>query len=190
MTREELVQKVLSLGADHAGIVPVDQVPFQPEYRKMCESNTCGRYGKYWSCPPDIGPADELIARAKTYGWALVYQTIGELEDSLDIEGMQRAGERMRDMTYLVREALEPELGPGALYLGTGGCPLCEECTRPSGEPCRFPDKIIPSVSAYALDMSRLAKRAGMSYTNGTNTVTYFGVVFFSEKGDCTKCQP
>lgn len=82
----ELVQTLLDWGAYRAGVVPVANIEFEPEFRKMCESNACGMYGKSWMCPPCVGPVDELIARAKGYRWALVYQTVDNLEDSYDFE--------------------------------------------------------------------------------------------------------
>ena len=61
----ELVQTLLDWGAYRAGVVPVANIEFEPEFRKMCESNACGMYGKSWMCPPCVGPVGELIARAK-----------------------------------------------------------------------------------------------------------------------------
>ena len=71
------------------------------------------------------------------------------------------------------------------LHLGAGGCGVCEVCAKKTGEPCRFPDKAMPSLEAYGVNVSELARAAGMKYVNGQNTVTYFGAVLFSmpEKG-------
>ena len=52
------------------------------------------------------------------------------------------------------------------------------------GIPCRFPEKAIPSLEAYGINVSRLASAAEMKYINGQNTVTYFGMVLFEEKKD------
>ena len=77
----ELMERVEAEGC-RAGITKVEDIQFEPEFRKACEANSCGNYGKCWMCPPDAGPIDELIARAKTYRYALVHQTIGQLVDS------------------------------------------------------------------------------------------------------------
>lgn len=177
MERQKLMDAVCALGARRAAVVPVSQVTFEPGFRTLCEQNSCGRYGKSWMCPPHVGEIGALIARAGGYRWMLVYQTISPLEDSFDIEGMLEAGRRMNELCCRVRETLAETL-PDALYLGAGGCRVCEECAYP--EPCRAPERACASLEAYGVSVSQLAELAGMRYTNGENTVTYFGAVLFS----------
>ena len=122
MDIEQLPGLICALGASHAGIVPVSEIIFEPSFRQLCEANSCGMYGKSWMCPPHIGPVDRLIAQAKQYHLAVVFQTIGTLEDSYDIEGMLAAGERMNKLSCAVRDRLQ-ELGiHDYLLLGAGGC--------------------------------------------------------------------
>lgn len=172
--------QVLALGATRAAFVTVDQIAFEPSYRTLCEQNACGMYGTNWMCPPDIGEIDTLIAQAKQYRQALVYQRVDVLEDSYDMEGMLRAGKKMNDLVQRVREALHPILGEDALYLGAGGCRLCDVCARRNDAPCRHPELAVASMEAYGVDVSRLAPLAGMRYINGENTVTYFAAVLFA----------
>ena len=63
------------------------------------------------------------------------------------------------------------------------GCRVCPVCGKRTGEPCRHPQQAISSLEAYGVNVSLLAQAAGMRYTNGQNTVTYFGAVF------CRKAQ-
>lgn len=179
MNEERLIQTVLDWGAGRAAVVPVEQIPFEPEFRKLCASNACGMYGRSWMCPPCVGPVEELIERARTYDRALVYQTVSELEDSYDFEGMMEAGKRMNQLTRKIRDELGEALGPDALHLGAGGCRVCPVCAKQEDQPCRFPDKAISSLEAYGMNISRLAELAGMKYINGQDTVTYFGAVLF-----------
>lgn len=176
---KELVQHLLDWGAYRANIIPVESIEFEPSFRKLCESNACGMYGKSWMCPPCIGPVDELIARAKTYRWALVYQIVDQLEDSYDFEGMMAAGQRMNDLSQRVRSEWPDSAGPHPLHLGAGGCRVCSVCAKREDAPCRFPDKALASLEAYGVNVSRLAQLAGMNYINGQDTVTYFGAVLF-----------
>jgi len=60
---------------------------------------------------------------------------------------------------------------------------VCPVCGKRTGEPCRHPQQAISSLEAYGVNVSLLAQAAGMRYTNGQNTVTYFGAVF------CRKAQ-
>jgi predicted metal-binding protein len=175
----ELIPTLLDWGAYRAGIIPVNAIQFEPEFRKLCESNACGMYGKSWMCPPSVGPVDQLIAKAKTYRLALVYQTVDELEDSYDFEGMMEAGQRMNQLTQRIRGSFPDTFGTDALHLGAGGCRQCSVCAKQENKPCRFPEKALASLEAYGINVSHLAKLADMNYINGQNTVTYFGAVLF-----------
>ena len=141
MKHEEMVSRILEMGAQHAAVVPMEKVRFEKAFREMCASNACGMYGKSWMCPPYVGEPEELIARAKGYQYILVYQTIGELEDSYDFEGMMEAGQKMNDLTQRVRDELKDEISKDTLLLGAGGCRLCPVCAKREEKPCRFPDK-------------------------------------------------
>jgi len=176
---EALKKEILSLGAKAAEVIPVDSISFNTAFRDMCASNACGNYGKSYMCPPDIGEISDLIREAKSYSHALVYQTVGSLEDSYDIEGMLEAGMLHNSLAQNVRELFEKKLGKTALHLGAGGCRLCPICGKKTGEPCRFPDKAMSSLEAYGINVSKLAAQCGMRYINGENTVTYFGAALF-----------
>ena len=131
--------------------------------------------------PPYVGEPEELIARAKSYQYILVYQTIGELEDSYDFEGMMEAGQKMNDLTQRVRDELKDEISKDTLLLGAGGCRLCPVCAKREEKPCRFPEKALASLEAYCISVSDLASAGGMKYINGPDTVTYFGAVLFND---------
>ena len=159
-------------------MVKVSGINFRREFRAACEQNTCGKYQKCWMCPPDVGDIDEMIARAKTYENALVFQMVEPLEDSFDIEGMQAAAKKHTALTAALAEAVRPRL-PGALTLGAGACHICEVCARLENKPCLHPEKAIASLEAYGIAVSELAEYCGMNYINGPNTVTFFGGFLF-----------
>lgn len=178
---ETLKAEIIRMGAKAAEVICVKDISFDTSFRSLCESNACGNYGKSYMCPPDIGRIDDLICEAKTYRYAIVYQTVGELEDSYDFEGMMEAGKRHNDLAQSVRKLFSESCKAKALYLGAGGCRLCPVCGKKTGEPCRFPDLAMSSLEAYGVNVSELAAQCGMRYINGTNTVTYFGAVLFSD---------
>lgn len=176
---EHFKEKIVALGAKAAALIAVEDISFDTSFRSMCASNACGNYGRSYMCPPDIGEIETLIREAKSYSYALVYQTVGLLEDSYDFEGMMEAGQRHNDLAQNVRNLFEQECGKKALHLGAGGCRLCPVCGKKTGEPCRFPDRAMSSLEAYGVNVSELAAQCGMRYINGENTVTYFGAVLF-----------
>lgn len=174
---EIFLRELPALGAAQAAALPVSQITFHPDFRLMCRANSCGMYGKCWMCPPDIGPETELIAHAQSFSTAVVYQTVSQLEDSFDIEGMLEAGARQNQLAQTVHRLIRAQGESRFLHLGAGGCRRCEVCAKRQEEPCRFPEEALSSLEAYCIDVSQLAESCGMRYINGPNTVTYFGVL-------------
>lgn len=176
----QIIDIIKSWGAFKASIINVNQISFDKDFRKMCESNSCGMYGKCWTCPPYVGDIDELILKAQNYKYALIYQTVDTLEDSYDFEGMQKAGQKMNNLTQKIQNS--KFFKDPCLYLGAGGCRICKVCSKQLEQPCRFPEKALSSLEAYGINVSLLAKQANMNYINGVNTVTYFGAVLFNQQ--------
>ena len=71
---KELEQKIYDFGMDHAAVLPVEQIRFEPSLILLCESNACGNYGKNWTCPPRVGNTEKLIAKAKTFKNIVVFR--------------------------------------------------------------------------------------------------------------------
>jgi len=179
-----ITEAPLSLGAFKSGIVKTSDIITDRAFRGMCESNACGMYGKCHMCPPDVGDIDTLMDEIKKYDYALVYQTVTELEDSFDFEGMIAARRAMPKISLNMRKLFKEMNISHVLHLGVGNCGVCERCAKQAGEPCRFPDLALPSLEAYGVNVSKLAQSAGMKYINGQDTVTYFGAVLFSVDGE------
>ena len=180
---EQIVDRSLSLGAYKASVIPADRIETDRAFRDMCAANSCGVYGKCWMCPPDVGEIEALMAQIGNYTYALVYQTVTELEDSFDFEGMVAAKKRTYPLAQSLRAVFAEEKITHVLHLGAGGCGVCNTCAKRTDEPCRFPEKAMPSLEAYGINVSQRAKAADMKYINGQNTVTYFGAVLFSLDG-------
>jgi predicted metal-binding protein len=114
----------------------------------------------------------------RSYQHGLLYQTISEIEDSFDIEGMQDAGRRHVLVSQRLEAFLMLELGKH-LHLSCGGCRLCERCAKLDGLPCRDPERAMPSMEGYGIDVYNTCKPTELKYINGQNTVTYFGIVLY-----------
>ena len=184
MEGKKIIEKALEFGAHKASIIETKNIVLDRIFRDICASNTCGMYGKCYMCPPDVGDIDELMAQVKKYDYALVYQAVTGIEDSFDFEGMIEAKKRSCLLDQNLRTIFADKSIYKVLHLGAGGCGVCETCAKKTGEPCRFPEKAMPSLEAYGVNVSELAKVAGMKYINGRDTVTYFGAVLFSFDGD------
>ena len=168
-----------SLDFSNLAKIETSNIEFELPLLELCKLNSCGNYGKNYTCPPLVGRCEDLIANAKTYKYALVFQKIYSIEDSFDIEGMGKARVDFRDLTLAVNAALDGKV-QNYKILSAGGCSLCKECGAVTNTPCRFPKTAFASLEAYGINVSKLAAISGMKYINGQNTVTYFGAVLFN----------
>ena len=69
-----LKKTALEAGASAVGVTPVSEITFDTAFRDMCAANSCGKYGKCYMCPPDVGDINDLINEAKSYKDAFVFQ--------------------------------------------------------------------------------------------------------------------
>ena len=178
MQTDMLKKKIISLGFDNVKEIKISDIVFEPTLIELCEMNQCGNYGKCYTCPPLIGDMKTLIEKAKSYSHAIVFQKIYKIEDSFDFEGMENASKEFSCLVQTVNEIRTTD----TLLLGAGGCRLCKRCGAIDGVKCRFPNKAIPSLESYGINVSKLSEKSGMNYINGQNTVTYFGSIFIREK--------
>ena len=133
MNEQKLIDLALSLGAYQAAVIPVSRIHFDKSFRSLCESNACGNFGMCWMCPPDVGDIVKLIDEAKTFQSALAYQTVGELADGYDIEGMLEAGNRHNRLAQKISGAFASLPFGKTLHLGAGGCRVCPVCAKRTG---------------------------------------------------------
>ena len=146
----------------------------------MCAAGRCGNYNKSWSCPPACPSLEEMRLLAAGFDAGVLVQTVVELEDDFDFEGMlegeRRHKERFRRLVERLREYF-PEKG-SFLPMGAGGCGRCGVCTYPD-MPCRFPQEQIISMEAYGLLVSQVCESCGVPYYYGPGTLAYASCILF-----------
>ena len=174
---EKIIDDVKKLGISAATVFSAKDIKFDSIFRDMCKQNLCGRYGKNYMCPPHNGEVDNLINDVLSYDDAVLIQTIYNIEDSFDFEGMTEGGEVHDKNTTAVRKYLDENLEyDKMLVLGAGGCKICEKCGAADNTPCRFPDKAISSVEGYCMNVADMTNSHGLKYINGENTVSYVSI--------------
>ena len=176
---DQLADKSKELGAAATGVIKTSDIQFSEEFRKLCEQNSCGKFGTNWMCPPAVDSYEAVKAKVLGFSKGFVFQTIYTVEDSFDFEGMMKAEEihigifnKIFDYIKLHRDNSD------VLALNVGACKVCKECTYPD-EACRFPDKAIASLEAYCIDVNALLACCDIAYNNGPNTVSYVGLFLF-----------
>ena len=164
----------------HAGVFPADRLKFRTEVRDMCADNKCGRYDRSWSCPPACGSLEELKEKAAAFSWGLLVQVTGQMEDDFDVETIEESEEKMRKAFLELCDRLI-DAGEICFPMGAGTCTRCAACTYPDA-PCRFPEKVFPSMEACGLWVSEVCEMAGIPYYYGKGTITYSCCVLFKEE--------
>ena len=162
-------------------VAPLDPatLKFLPEVRSMCAADRCRSYGKTWSCPPACGELTDWETKARRYEKGLILQTVGDREDSYDIEAMMEAAEANKRQTDTLADMLLAE-GAEFLLMGAGTCTRCKQCTYPDA-PCRFPEKLFPSMEACGLFVSQLCTDNGVAYNYGDEKIAYTCCILFNE---------
>ena len=174
---EKLAVSASECGFTHSSPLDVSKLEFLQNVRDMCNANRCDQFGRSWSCPPACASLDEMRERVKSYSGGLLVQTVGEIEDSYDWEGIMETGARQKTNFARLWNALEKEYG-SVLAMGTGSCKLCESCTYPDA-PCRFPDRKEVSMEACGLFVSKVCADNDLAYNYGPNKVSFTSCFLF-----------
>lgn len=171
MTYEQLAKMAEEAGFSAWARLDAAAVELKPEVRDMCAVNSCGQYGRRWSCPPGCGTLEQCSARLKECSCGILVQTCGDIEDGFDFEAMMEIEADHKEHVNQMHQALR-EAGTPVLALGAGCCTVCAKCTYPE-EPCRFPEKMISSMEAYGMVVLEVCRANGLQYYYGADKMAY-----------------
>ena len=116
----------------------------------------CERYSSLWSCPPYQFAHMELWQRYKRIRlFARILTPSPDAETTLLLAGQKQETHNLLDVLL----KLEAEHS-GSLALSAGCCTLCEEeCTRPTGRPCRNQKKMRCSIESLGGDVAQITDK-------------------------------
>ena len=174
---DKLAALASKFGFTHCAPLDVSKLEFQQDVRDMCNANQCNNFGKSWSCPPACASLEEMRERVKSYSSGMLVQTVGEIEDSYDWEGMTETGARHKKNFARLWNKILKDYGP-VLALGAGSCKLCESCTYPD-KPCRFPDRMEVSMEACGLFVSKVCTDNDLAYNYGASKIAFTSCFLF-----------
>lgn len=123
-----------------------------PTFLEACRA--CPNYDRTWSCPSYDFDVTEYWNRYKTF--RLLATKIVFDEDTLSKTYTQEEIDAILENVLIPeKQKLSEELFrqeaeiPGSISLSAGSCRLCKNgCSKPLGQPCRFPEKMRYSVEA------------------------------------------
>ena len=166
----------LECGFTRADFIDIETLRPVKAVRDMCAADTCGAYGKNWTCPPHCGTLEECAQKLRGYGHGLLVQTVRQLEKRIDTRGYAAAEEKHRESLRKLYRLLRREY-PDALCLGAGGCRVCAVCAYP--ESCRFPEEAMSSMEGYGLFVTGVCWENDIPYYHGEKTIAYFACLLF-----------
>lgn len=179
MDKEQLLTIAKESGFETVAELDPATLTALPEVRDMCAVNTCGMYDLKWSCPPGCGGIEECGEKMKKYTKGILVQTVGDIEDSLDFEGIMEVKET-HDARYKACAEKLREVLSDMLPLADGACTICSKCTYPDA-PCRFPDKSFSSMEAFGLYVADVCKKNGVDYNYGPGKMCYSGCFLYND---------
>jgi len=158
-------------GFQYAQIMPADQIAVAPWVRLKCRFG-CRRYGQSLSCPPAALDDDQMAAVLARYQHALL------------VQGTPPSA-RFHEQLLALEKTFFLAGYPEALAFGAGPCPVCPACQTEG--PCRFPEKLRPSLEACGVDVYTTARRAGIALQpvqHPHGYVKYIGMVLLGLKDE------
>lgn len=171
MDISELIKKAENAGFSHVKELNMSALVPLPAVRDMCAADKCNMYNKNWCCPPGCGSLPEMKEKMDSFSAGVLVQTTAELEDDFDFETMMSAEAEHKQHFLALHDELCNE-GIHCLFMATGTCTNCKECTFPDA-PCRFPERAMPSMEACGLLVSDVCKTSDLPYYYGKGTLTY-----------------
>ena len=162
-----------------SSFIAVSDIPFTAKAASYCSANLCGRYGKTWSCPPATGDFESCVRKTAKYKKSFVFACKDRIEDLSDENKIDKLRNKTMNILFGFCEELD-NMQKEYLALGCGSCNICENCTYPDA-PCRFPEKAVPPMEAYGIDVAELCKKTGMTYLSANNEVTFFCIIMYNE---------
>ncbi len=178
-SNEEILQEAQKAGFDNYKLIEASRLHFCRDFRKYCEVNYCGNYGKNYSCPPGCGTPEEMEERTRKFDTVLVLQTITPVQDITDGEETKKIKLRHNEMTWNLIEKIGGEIGE-YLPAMAGPCGLCTPCAMAEDMECRFPEKKASCLSAYCIKVDALAEECKIPYWC-EDKVAFFSLLFLKK---------
>lgn len=179
MKLNDALELARQCGFSHWGAVNMEKLSFLPDVRDMCENGSCGQYGRSWSCPPACGTLEEAAQKARQYQQGILIQSTGRMEDDFDAEAIADTESAHKERFFRLVDTIRA-VEPDCLPMAAGSCTVCPACAYP--DPCRFPERAIPSMEACGIFVSQLCTDSGLGYYYGNKTVTFTSCVLFHRK--------
>ena len=160
-----LLLRALDRSADDAVIISTESILVEEKLAEMCRTPGCDNYGRSINCPPHTLPLGEFRTLLASYTWALLSKMDIAPEVLLSNKRLE-AFKRLQEVTARI-ESLSIASGNlrsrgfaggscEQIFCRSGGCRVLTH-----GLSCPYPDSARPSLSAFGVNVFKLARHAG-----------------------------
>lgn len=180
MTEKEILDMAREEGFAAALIDP-EEVPLDGRFREDCVENRCGRYDAHYACPPYCGTVEEMAARIRGGELALVLTSAWPIESYGDTEAIRHGTEEHNRASLRLLDALR-EKGCEGFMVGGSCCDLCHPCKKSLDEPCAQPERRFSCMSAYCVDVAKLAEKCGLEFAWDSRRLRPYGMLVLRKR--------
>ena len=177
--KKTLLEIAMNYGFSEAALIKTEDIIFNHSFLRYCKENLCGFYGKHYACPPYCGTPEKMEEKVRSFENALVLKTSYEVENAMDDSAMNPLKRiHTQKSLALINEIQKEKPTP---YLGAMAVPCfyCDTCMMPEGKPCRCGDKRFACLSAYCIDVTKLAEICGMEISWDVHSASFFSIYLF-----------
>ncbi len=178
MMKDQTLLQLAKEAGFTAALCDTATIPVEHSFRRYCEENLCGQYGKNYGCPPGCGTPQVMEQNLRVHRRALVLQTAWPITDYTDHAAIT-AAKTTHNAASVALLARLTAAGHTGTVIGSSGCTVCEVCALAEKKPCRFPDKRYACMSAYCVHVLELAKHCGLRYDCEDGLLRLFGMLIF-----------
>lgn len=177
LSENELLELANSEGFTAANISTA-LIPVDPQFRKFCEDNLCGKYNANYACPPACGTVKELQQKLLSREHALILTATFAISGYEDKEAISKAKTSHNAAVLRLLKKLRTK-GYDCFASGYNGCPLCSPCKQTQNLPCPHPEDRITCMSAYCIDVAKLARLCNMDFSWDPKKLHLFGMIVY-----------
>ena len=162
-----------------AHIYPLDIKKIRPKQsiRLKCLVPLCEYYDVCKTCPPNIPGVAEFKEALLSYSMAFLVVLRKKIKNIDDFRKDFSAELKLAQIVSDLELSAYQQGFYQALGLNVGGCKLCNTCA-PKGEPCRHPYKARPSPEGFGIDITQLAREAGLAIEwPPKQTINFLGLI-------------
>lgn len=180
---DELTQKAveyaLKLGISLAVAVDPKLLEPEPRIRAFCAENKCGSYNSNYSCPPFVGPLDEIRERIRTFQRGVLLQYTREVVIKKGSQELAKTKSDFHSKVLQMEEFLKSEGIEKMWGMLGGNCGLCNACRARTGELCAYPERARNSLEAAGIDVLSLLEKLGLDNKFYPDRIKWTGCVLF-----------